>query len=156
MANSYSIRRFASQLLEQDEPLTDVQYQEYRRKLERALRVAERREKWAYWTVVASIVMSCTLALIGGSRLLGDFDPWSKEANIVSVLAGAVYVVSVVVFFVSLASYYSRFRPGVREAKERLRDASLLDLQRQVLELRREIAAKSSRDGAAPESPRSK
>jgi hypothetical protein len=136
MANTHDPGRFASELLRQDEPLSDSEYQEYRRKLENALTAADRREKRAGRIVVASGVISLTLMFVGGSKLLGDFDPWSKDANVVSVAAGVVYLLATGLFFLCLASYYSRFRPAVRDAKERLRDASILDLQRQIRELR--------------------
>jgi hypothetical protein len=150
MANSRDPGRLASELLRQDEPLSDSEYQAYRRKLETALTTAERREKLVGRIAVASFIISFTLMFVGGSRVLGDFDPWSKNANIVSVTAGTVYILAIVLFFLSLASYYSRFRPGVREARERLRDATILDLQRQIRELR-ELAERN----APPEEPKS-
>jgi hypothetical protein len=145
MPDQHNPRGFASRLLQQDESLSDSKYQEYRMKLENALRVAERREKLAGRVVVASCVITVTLMFVGGSRLLGDFDPWSKEANFVSVAAGVVYLLATGVFFLSLASYFSRFRPGVKAAREEIRDAMLLDLQRQVRELREQGERRSSR-----------
>lgn len=142
MTKSHDPNSFASQLLRQDEALSDSQYQDYRRKLEQALLRAQRRERLAYWISVTSGVIwfGLLLTIMFFRRSIGDLDPWSKNANVWSVAVGLAYVVSVVAFFLSLASYYSRFRPGTREAKERLRDASILELQRQIGQLRQQVA----------------
>ena len=155
MANRHDPSSFAARLLGQDEPLSDAQYQEYRRGLDDALRAAERRERLAGRVAVGSFVVSLTLMFVGGSKLLGDFDPWSKGATVVSVAAGAVYLLATALFFLSLASYYSRFRPRVRDAKERLRDLVLLDLQRQIRELREQAGRRSGRDEPDAEPPKS-
>lgn len=133
--------RFASRLLQQEEILSDEQYLQYRNRLESALESAKRRERWTFRVVILSCIASFVLIFVGGSKLLGDFDPWSKDATAASIAAGVGYWVALSIFLVSLASYYSRFRPGTREARERLRDASILDLQRQVHELRQQLAA---------------
>jgi hypothetical protein len=146
MASRHDETSFASRLLRQDEPLSDAQYQEYHRKLEGAFRAAERRERLAGRVVIGSCVVSLTLMFVGGSKLLGAFDPWSKDATIWSVAAGVVYFLATGLFFLSLASYYSRFRPRVRDAKERLRDAAILDLQRQLRELHEQAGRGARRD----------
>jgi hypothetical protein len=146
---------FASQLLRQEDGLSDSRYREYREKLERALTTAERRERFAYWVCAVSCVVMVTLTFVGGSRIIGDFDPWSKGANVWSVTAGVVYVLATVLFFLSLASYYSRFRPAAREAKELIRDASILELQRQVRELHKLIATTSPPSVPDPDKPQS-
>jgi hypothetical protein len=130
----------AARLLRQDEPVSPARYQEYRAKLEAAVTAARWRERLAGRVVVISCVLSLTLMFVGGSKVLGPFDPWSKEATPLSVSAGVVYCLATGVFWLSLASYFSRFRPGVSEARERLRDADLLELQQQVRELREELA----------------
>jgi TRAP-type C4-dicarboxylate transport system permease small subunit len=131
---------FATRLLQQDEPVSDSTYKEYRMKLENALIAAERRERLAGRVVAASCVIGFALMFVGGSRILGDFDPWSKDATAISITLGVIYAVAVVVFPISLASYYSRFRPKVRNVREQLRDASMLALQAEVLELRKQVA----------------
>jgi len=141
MPNSQNTTRFATQLLQQDQPLSDSQYKEYRMKLENALTTAQRRQKQAYRVAVVSCVICVTLIFVGGSQIFGSFDPWDKSANIVSMTLGVIYLFSAVIFPLSIASYYSRFRPRVREAREQLRDASILDLQREICELRKQIAA---------------
>jgi hypothetical protein len=155
MTNSRNTNSFASQLLQQDEAMSGSQYKDYRRKLEHALTTAQRRGELVYWLCAASCVVSLTLMFVGGSKIIGAFDPWSEEANVWSVAAGSVYLLATVVFFLSLASYYSRFRPGAREARERLRDASILELQRQVCELRKQIALTSPHGEPDPDKPHS-
>lgn len=135
---------FASQLLQQERTLTDSQYAEHRRKLEQELIAARKREKLAYWIAAVSGVLSVTLMFVGGSRIIGSFDPSSQDANVLSIAAGIIYVLATVVFLVCVASYYSRFRPGTREARERLRDMSIIDLQRQISEVRRQMGATAS------------
>jgi hypothetical protein len=76
---------------------------------------------------------------VGGSQVVGSFDPWDDDATIVSVTLGAIYCVAGVVFWIALASYFSRFRPRTREVKDNLRDARMLELEREITELRREI-----------------
>jgi hypothetical protein len=146
MANRHDPSSFAARLLGQDEPLSDARYQEYRRGLDDALRAAERRERLAGRVATGSFVVSLALMFVGGSKLIGDFDPWSNGATVVSVAAGAVYLLATALFVLSLASYYSRFQPRVRDAKERLRDLVLLDLQRQIRELREQVGRGSQRE----------
>ena len=118
-------------------------------KLENALTTAQRREKLAGRVVVVTFVISFVLMFVGGSKLVGEFDPTSKNANIVSMTLDAIYFVCAVTFPLSLASYYSRFRPKVREAKEQMRDTNILDLQREIYELRKQVATISqNRDPA--------
>ncbi|MGL4555129.1 MAG: hypothetical protein ACRC33_28520 [Gemmataceae bacterium] len=131
--------RFASRLLQADEPVSEAQYQEYRMNLENALSAAQRREKWAGRLAGVTLVVGLLLLFAGGSKLFGSFDPWSKDATALSVAAGLAYVAVATTCAITLASYYSRFRPATREAKERIRDALLLDLQRQVRELRERL-----------------
>src|SRR5262245_41591547 len=126
MASNLEPKDFAARLLQQEEPVNEEKYQEYRLKLENALTAAERRLKVTGWVVVVSCVISLTPMFIGGSKVIGDFDPWSRDATTASLALGAVFLIATVLFWVSLASYYSRFRPGLTDARERLRDANIL------------------------------
>jgi hypothetical protein len=155
MPDRHDPSSFAARLLRQDKPLSEDQHQEYRRKLDHALRAAERQERLAGRVVVGSSVVSLTLMFIGGSKLLGDFDPWSKDATIVSVAAGAIYLFATALFFLSLASYFSRFRPRVGDAKEQLRDLAILELQRQLSELREQVGRGAPRGEPDSDRPKS-
>jgi len=147
MTNPQHENRFASQLLQQDESLTDSEYKEYRMNLENALRAAERKEQLAGYVAAASFAVALALMFVGGSKILGDFDPWSKNANPLSVTVGVIYCLAAVTWPLALAVGFSRFRPAVGAAKERLRDAMIVDLQREIRELRRRI------DPASPADP---
>lgn len=136
MAKQGESTDLAAALLRQDPFPSEAQYQEYRHMLDQALQRAERRLTWTGRVVIASAIVSLTFLFIGGSKLLGDFDPWAKEATPLSVAAGVVYLVATALFVLSLASYYSRFRPRVRETREQMRDMVILDLQRQLRDLR--------------------
>jgi hypothetical protein len=155
MTDSRDPSRFASELLRQDEPLSDSQYEEYRGNLDRALAKTERREKLARRFVVASLVISFVLMFVGGSKLLGSFDPWSKDATFVSAALGLVFSLAIAIFLLSAVAYFWWFQPGVKDAKERLRDANILDLQRQIRELREKAAPISRHEHPNPEKPQS-
>jgi hypothetical protein len=152
MAESEHASRFASQLLQQGESLSDSQYKDYRMNLENALKAAERKEQMAAKVAAASFAVGLALMFVGGSKILGDFDPWDKNANPLSVTVGVIYCLASVTFPLSLAVGFARFRPAVGAAKERIRDAMILDLQREIRALRRQIAPASS-DEFKPETP---
>jgi hypothetical protein len=130
---------FGKELLRQDERLNESEYKEYRMKLEDSLNRAERNEKLVGRIVAICFIVAFALMFVGGSQVLGSFDPWDDGATIISVTLGVIYCIAAVVFWVGLASYFSRFRPQTREAKENIRDARLLELERQIQVLRSEI-----------------
>jgi hypothetical protein len=131
--------RFVSQLLQQDEPMTDTAYMEYRMKLETALSQAERREKLTGIIAGAAFILALLLMFVGGSRVVGGFDPWSKDATILSTALGVVYALAAVTWPLAMAMYFSRFRPRVRGIKEQIRDTMLLGLQAEVAALRKQV-----------------
>jgi hypothetical protein len=155
MTDSRDPSRFASELLRQDEPLSDSQYKEYRGNLENALAKTEGREKLARRFLIASLVISFTLMFVGGSKLLGSFDPWSKDATFVSAALGLVFSLAMAIFLLSACAFFWWFQPGVKDAKERLRDANILDLQRQIRELREKAALIARPEKPNPEKPQS-
>lgn len=148
MSDSFPVNRLALQLLQQDQPFNEADYKEYRMKLEHQLRTVERREKLAVRAATLSIVVAFLVFMIGGSGIAGDFDPWSKNATVVSVALGVTYVIAWVVFLLSVATAVSRFRPQVRDLKEQIRDTSLLALHAEIIELRKKVATLLPRDEA--------
>jgi hypothetical protein len=150
MNESRDPSRFASELLRQDEPLSDSEYQTYRGKLENALATTARREKLTRRFVVASCVITFALMFVGGSKVVGDFDPWSKDATFVSMTLGLVFSLAIATFLLSSVTYFWWYQPKVKDAKERLRDANLLDLQRQIRELREKAATTSRHEKPNP------
>ena len=154
MTNPRHDEDFASILLKQDESLSDSQYKDYRMNLENALSAAERKEKLAGHVAAGAFAVALILMFVGGSRVLGAFDPWSKDANPLSITLGVIYVLASVTFPLALAVGFSRFRPAVGTAKEKIRDAMLLDLQREIRDLRRRIAPESlPKEPEQPPSP---
>ena len=141
MDNSHVTNRLASQLLELDEPLSDSQYREYRMSLENALTVAQRRERLFARIAGTAFVVGLILMFVGGSKVVGAFDPWSNDATIFSVTLGVIYVAATIVWPIALATYFSRLRPRIRDIKEQIRDTSLLAIQSEVAQLRKEIAS---------------
>lgn len=130
----------SSKLLAQDPWIQGGNYDEYRAKLARTIEAAQGRERLAFWVCTVSGVLSFLLLFVGGSKVTGSFDPWSKNATVLSVTLGAIFVVSSVLFWVLLASYYSRFRPLTRQAQENLRDIQQLQLAARIEELQAELA----------------
>lgn len=147
MTNSPQSSRLALQLLQQDQPLSESEYKEYRMKLEQELKSVERREKLATRAASVSIVLAFVVMIIGASGVAGDFDPWSKEATILSIPLGVTYVLAWVVFLLSVAATVSRFHPRIKDLKEQIRDASILALHGEIAELRKQVATLLPRDG---------
>jgi TRAP-type C4-dicarboxylate transport system permease small subunit len=133
------------QLLAQDQSLTDSDYKEHRMKLEHALTIAERREKLTVRVAGTSFVLAFILMIVGGTNVVGEFDPWSKEATILSVTLGVIYAISAITWPIALAVGFSRYRPRVRELKDQIRDTSLLALHSEIAELRKQIGAMAQR-----------
>jgi hypothetical protein len=153
MTDSPDPRRFAADLLRQDESPTEAEYQAYRGKLDSALRASERWAKWTGRVVAASCIIGFVLMFAGGSKVLGDFDPWSQNATPVSVALGLVFALTIVVFLLSSTTYFWWLQPGVQGVKGRLRDANILDLQRQLSELRQRAEPTSRHEKPDPGTP---
>lgn len=130
----------ATKLLEQDWLPLDRDYGAYRVRLAQSIESAKRRERIAFWVCAVSGVIGFSLMFVGGTRVVGSFDPWSDDATMISIILGAVYLTSTIVFWVLLASYYSRFRPRTRQAREDLRDLQLLRLESQVATLQQHVS----------------
>lgn len=137
------------QLLAQDQSLTDSDYKEHRMKLDHALTIAERREKLTVRVAGTSFVLGIILMFVGGTKVFGEFDPWSKEATILSVTLGVIYAISTIAWPIALAVGFSRYRPRIRELKEQIRDTSLLALHGEIAELRKQIGAMAQREDRA-------
>lgn len=132
---------FGSRLLQQDQSLNSDRYKEHRMQLEQRLKRAESRERLTKWVVVGAFLVAAAVFPILASRLFGSPDPYDKSATLLSVAVGVIYVVAWSVFFIGIASYYSRFLPRVRKAREELREGTVDELRREVAELRRLLEA---------------
>lgn len=109
--------RLDSLLHRQDESLSDSEYKDYRMNLMNALNAAERKEKLAAAVGAAAFATALVLMFVGGSRIVGDFDPWSKDANPLSVTVGVVWCLASVTWPLALAVGFGRFRPAIGAAK---------------------------------------
>jgi len=145
MAESCELNLSAASLLAQDTVAKSDQYRDYREKLTRSLESARRRERIAFWVCVVSGVLSFGLMFVGGSGVAGSFDPTDKNATTLSTILTVIYVSSMILFGVLLASYYSRFRPKTRQANENLRDLQMLQLAAQVDALQRDVSVLKER-----------
>lgn len=146
MTDSPRKPNLSARLLEQEGSLTQTRYEEYRMKLETELDRRERRAKLVERIVKICLVVSLALTFVGGSGMIGSFDPWSDKATILSITLGVICVATTVIFWIGLASYFSRFRPAVRRIREDVLHQSIRELQSEVGELRREVS--SSKDGS--------
>lgn len=141
MAESQDLNLLASSLVAQDAIVNSDQYRDYRENLTRALATALHRERIAYWVCAVSGVLSFGLTFVGGSGVVGSFDPYSKDATFLSITLAVTCVVSSIAFWLLLASFFSRFRPMTRQAREDLRDLQLLQLATQVHALQKDVAS---------------
>ena len=140
MTHPTELKTLSVHLLAEDRSLSARDYEEYRATLTRRIAAARRTERIAYWVCVVSGVISFVLMFIGGSKVAGDFDPWSKEATTLSLVLAAVFLCSTVLFCTLLASYYSRFRPQTRQVQESFRDLRWAQLEVRVEALQKDVA----------------
>jgi hypothetical protein len=136
---------FSSKLIEQDQSLQTSRYQEHRMQLELQLKRAEWKVRLTGRIVVAALLISLATMLICGSRVLGSPDPGDRDANVLSVTVGVIYAVSAIVFWLGLASYFSRFQPGVKRTRELLLEESIRELRQEVSELRKLLTGPSGK-----------
>lgn len=142
MGKSRIPENYRSKLLQQDLSLYSERYKEHRMQLEHQLTHAESRERLTKRVVVGAFLVAAAVFPIIASRVFGGPDPYDKDATVFSVGAAVIYVAAWAVFFIGTASYYSRFLPQVRRAREELRDESIRELRREVAELRQLVEGK--------------
>lgn len=117
--------------------------------LESALTLAQSRQKLTGRIAVTAFAVAMILMFVGGTKLVGDFDPWSDDSTLLSIILAGINVIANVTWPIALAVYFSRFRPNIADIKEQIRDTSLLLLQTEVAELRREVNARNRQAGSA-------
>jgi hypothetical protein len=133
-----------TRLLQHDSTLNSPRYEEYRMELERKLTQAERREKLAHRVALGALVTAVISGALCMSQVAGSADFGDSSATPLSIAITILYILSLAVFGVGFASYYSRFRPAVRQAREQLVLESIRDLRIEVRELRQKVEARSS------------
>jgi hypothetical protein len=142
MAEQPTPEDFRSQLLQQDEGTSSERYKEHRMQLEQQLIEAESRERMAKRIVIGALITAFIAFLVAGSQILGSPDPSDDRATPFSMAVGAIYVVAWIVFFVGVASYFSRFMPRLRRAREDVLQASIHELRNEIRELRESVRDK--------------
>lgn len=137
-----SIKSFRDQLLDAEQ-VHETRYEEHRMNLEFALNRAERNERNTGYVCAIAFVVSFVLMFVGGSQVLGAFDPYDKDANALSVTLGAIYVLASVTWPIALAVGFSRLRPRIANLKQEITDAKIESLQLEVSKLRAVVTDKS-------------
>lgn len=118
-------------LIRQDRP-SESDYEEYRMELETALKRAERRGRLAFHICWSSMLVAIGLSLVGASRVFGSFDPFDRSANLLTLVLGVIYVLACIAFPLSLASWYSRFRPRGHVIRQQIAEAKIDQLGRDI------------------------
>ena len=95
-----------------------------------ALNRAERRERITFHICWVSMLVAWGLSFVGGLRIIGSFDPYDPTATLLSVGTGVVFVLACIVFPLSLASLYSRFRPRLQRIRQEIAGVEIGNLQR--------------------------
>ncbi len=131
---------FQTLLLKQESSLFHPQYQEHRMQIEARLTRAEHLQKIVKVTGTVAILLAAGLFPVIASGCLGSADPWDKGANVLSVSLAIFYWVNCVVAALCIASFYSRFSPTIRQAREDLRDELLLEMRHELADLREQVA----------------
>src|SRR6186713_2601056 len=98
MTHATDPKNLSLELLDQDRSLSEHDYAQYREKLTRRIEAARRTERIAFWVCAVSAVLSFSLMFVGGSGVIGAFDPWSKDATPLSITVAAIYIVSTILF----------------------------------------------------------
>ena len=107
--------------------------------LELALSRAQRRETIAFHVCWVSMLVAMVLMFVGGSRVVGSFDPYDVTATPWSMALAVIWVLANIAWPLSLASVYSRFRPRIRRLKQDASDAKMDQLERSVEQLRERL-----------------
>ena len=107
--------------------------------LDLALSRDERLEKVAFHVCWVSFLLALILMFVGGSQVVGSFDPYDDNANPVSITLGVVWVLASIAWPLALASVYSRFRPRIRNLRQHISDAKIDKLQHEVDKLKEQL-----------------
>jgi hypothetical protein len=140
MTSSDKSNNFQTLLLQQESSLSRQPYQEHRMQIEARLDQAERYQKYAKTTGFVAILVAAALFPIVASGTLGGADPYDKDANLISVSLAILYFITCGVAAISIASFYSRFAPRARQAREDLRDEMLQEMRQELAELRDQVS----------------
>ena len=139
MSEAHSNPTFGDRLLQQDSALQSSQYQEHRMKLEQKLERARQWERRLTWIVPIALLVAMGLLPISAGKIFGPADPTEAGANWISVSLGSVQVLATIVFWIGLASYFSRIRPALQQTADLLRDQAIQEILGEVRQLRADV-----------------
>ena len=127
--------RFLSALLQQDQPFSLPVYQEYRAMLEEKLSKAERKERrarrWTYGMWIAVFAMGL-FGAIGHAMLSTEVKPFA--ATLLMLAYGLFWLA-----LLRLGIYLAFERRALDVARPEVRDATILELSRQVEAIARRL-----------------
>lgn len=126
-------------LLREDTALASPRYEEHRMELERQLSRAESREVLVHRVAVGALLTAIASGALTATQVFGSADFGDRTATPLSVAMVVLYVASLSVFALGFAAYYGRFRPAVRQTRERLILESIRELRGEVRELRQKV-----------------
>jgi hypothetical protein len=128
-------KAFTSDLLRQDEAVSDTAIKELRSRLTQALENAERRANAVRRATIVSCVVLVAAVLLE-VLVIGLADRFEMSAHWIKGLGAGVVLVLLVVAGTLLTLYNDKFRSAVGERRTELQMAILADLQRQVADLK--------------------
>ena len=151
MSNDKSRKTFSELLVDQDEPISESQFKEYRMHLEQKLTAAKRSERRVRITAIIAWLVAILLPLgvvvidrfgrgmflLPPIRLALPVEVHAVQGTIGNVL-GVFYMVTIFVAWLIVLVYLIKSRPAFHRARDEYQAALLADLQRQVTELKRQ------------------
>jgi hypothetical protein len=133
---------FGAKLLRQDESLHSERYKEHRMQLEQSLIQAASRERLTKRVVVGAVVVLAVVFPILASHVFGSPVPFDKDATVLSIASGAIYIIAMVVLFVGVAANYWNL-PRLRRTRKGLQEETIRELRRDLAELRQLVEGDS-------------
>src|SRR6056297_1344471 len=89
--NSKIPKSLTENLIAQASLISTPEYEEYRMNLRQKLLTSKRNAKLAFHVCWVSFFLSIVLMFVGGTKVVGAFDPYEADANFLSVTLGSLY-----------------------------------------------------------------
>ncbi|QDU40920.1 hypothetical protein Mal4_52830 [Maioricimonas rarisocia] len=117
-------------------------------KLESELNRSSEKEVRVRRLCFVMILAATVLMFLGGTEVLGSFDPFDPTANPLSVALGVVHVICAVAAPMLVAYYYARLRPATRSLRDDLLQHSIREVRHELHEVRNELSGLHRRSEA--------
>jgi hypothetical protein len=154
MSNAKRPKTFAELLVEQDEPISETQFEEYRMHLEQTLAAAARFERRVRITAIVAwlVAILLPLGLVVVDRIVRGMSPLPPirlalpvEIHVlpgaIGNIVGVLYMTTMFFAWLIVLVYLIKSRPAFQRAREEYQAALFADLQRQLAELKRQSPA---------------